>query len=955
MEENNQDQQQRREEMQKQTQQHILDEYLEEYIERSQLPDDMEETIQEETVAVSVGDGGGDDEGDDGEPPEDEERVSVRPVLLNDEMKNSYIQYAMSVIIGRALPDARDGLKPVHRRILFSMKENGMVYEKPPKKSAHVVGDVLAKYHPHGDSAVYDALVRMAQDFSLRYPLIDGQGNFGSIDGDEAAAMRYTEARMARITSEMLEDLDKETVDFRPNYDESSEEPAVMPAKLPNLLINGSTGIAVGMATNMPPHNIAEVIDATVMLIDAPETDVPELMSVIKGPDFPTRGVILGSEGIASAYKTGRGSVRIQAVSHLEEMRGSRQKIVVTELPYQVNKARLIENIAELVRDKKVTGISDLRDESDRDGIRVVIELTGGTNPEVLLNQLYKHTQLQVSFGIINLAIVDGVPRVMGLRQLLKIYLKHRMEVIQRRTLYDLRTAREREHILNGLKTALDNIDPVIELIKASQDAQMAKEGLMSQFGLDEIQAKAILEMRLQRLTGLEIQKILDELAEVLEKIKELERIAQSDEIKYGIIREELLMMKEKYGDDRRTQIIQSGFDVDNEDLIQKEDVIITMTDHGYIKRLSANTYSRQHRGGKGIIGMETKEEDVVVNLFVSSTHNYILFFTNKGRVYWKKGYEIPEGSRTSKGKSIVNFLDLKEDEYVTASIPVKDFKAGRYLMMVTKNGTVKKTPLDEFKNPRKAGIIATTLMPNDELVNVIQTDGFRDVVMVSRAGKAVRFDEKEVRPMGRSARGVMGMRLVKPDDAVVSMDVVDPNEALLTITENGYGKITRFDEYIKKHRGTQGVMSIVTDKRNGRVVSVKSVGSDDELIITSAEGITLRIRTGGELRVQGRNTKGVRIMKLSAENKVVSVAVVKQPTTDASDSEETTENDAASARQTFEADADASIEPEDSSYEQENINETEQDEEIEYEDEEVEYEDEEVEYEDEEVEYDGE
>ncbi|MCL2550251.1 MAG: DNA gyrase subunit A, partial [Methanimicrococcus sp.] len=529
-----------------------------------------------------------------------------------------------------------------------------------------------------------------------------------------------------------------------------------------------------------------------------------------------------------------------------------------------------------------------------------------------LLNQLYKHTQLQVSFGIINLAIVDGVPRVMGLRQLLKIYLKHRMDVIQRRTLYDLRTARERGHILNGLKTALDNIDPVIELIKASQDAQTAKEGLMSQFGLDEIQAKAILEMRLQKLTGLEIQKILEELAEVLEKIKELEKIAESDEIKYGIIREELLMMKEKYGDVRRTQIIQSGFDIDNEDLIQREDVIITMTDRGYIKRLSANTYSRQHRGGKGIIGMETKEEDIVLNMFVSSTHNYILFFTNKGRVYWKKGYEIPEGSRTSKGKSIVNFLDLKDDESVTASIPVKEFEEGQYLMMVTKNGTVKKTPLTDFKNPRKTGIIATTLMPNDELVNVIQTDGGREVVMVSRAGKSVRFDEKEVRPMGRSARGVTGMKLVKPEDAVVSMDVVNPDEALLTITENGFGKVTRFEEYIKKHRGIQGVMSIVTDKRNGRVVSVRSVSPEDELIITSAEGIIIRIRAG-ELRAQGRNTKGVRIMKLSAEDKVVSVAAVKTPVENVPDSEKRNENEAGSAHQIYEDGLSVSDEPEDS------------------------------------------
>jgi len=845
---------------------------LDEYVRRSQLPDEEKvETFEDGNNA------GGEDDGED-IPIVDEERQAVRPIVLNEEMKNSYIQYAMSVIIGRALPDARDGLKPVHRRILYSMKENGVVYEKQPKKSAHIVGDVLGKYHPHGDSSVYDALVRMVQDFSLRYPLIDGQGNFGSIDGDMAAAMRYTEVRMGKISAEMLEDLDKETVEFRPNYDESLKEPSVLPAKLPNLLINGSTGIAVGMATNMPPHNITEVIDATVMMIDNPEAEVPELMTVIKGPDFPTSAVILGNEGIISAYKTGRGSVRIQAVSSIEEMKGNRQKIIVTELPYQVNKARLIENIAELVRDKKISGISDLRDESDRDGIRIVLELTGGTNADVLLNQLYKHTQLQTSFGIINLAIVDGVPRVMGLRQLLKVYLKHRLDVIQKRTLYDLKTAREREHILNGLKIAIDNIDPVIELIKASNDAQIAKENLMAQFALDEIQAKAILEMRLQRLTGLEMQKIIDELNEILEKIKELQKISESDDIKYGIIRAELLEMKEKYGDERRTQIIHGGFDVDNEDLIQREDVIITMTDRGYIKRISANTYSRQRRGGRGIIGMETKEEDIVVNLFVSSTHNYIMFFTNKGRVYWKKGYEIPEGSRISKGKSIVNFLDLKDDEYVTATIPVSEFKEDRYLMMVTKEGIVKKTPLTDFKNPRKAGIIATTLVDNDELVNVVQTDGSREVVMVSRSGKAARFNEKEVRPMGRSARGVMGMRLVRKDDAIVSMDVVNPDEALLTITENGFGKVTPFDKYIKKHRGIQGVMSIVTDDRNGQVVAVKSVSPTDELIITSSEGIVIRIRVGEGLREQGRNTKGVRIMKLAENDKVVSVAAVKQP-----------------------------------------------------------------------------
>ncbi|MDV0447582.1 DNA gyrase subunit A [Methanosarcinaceae archaeon Ag5] len=887
---------------------------LDEYVRRSQLPDDDVEHIEEKsaeelyamrnedskTAMVGTGnsgegdgnnggnnddgnnDGGNNDGGDDDNDGvflgEDEERVAVRPVFISDEMKNSYIQYAMSVIVGRALPDARDGLKPVHRRILFSMNETGITSDKPYRKSARVVGDVLGKYHPHGDSSVYDAIVRMVQEFSLRYPLIDGQGNFGSIDGDSAAAMRYTEVRMDKISAEMLDDIDKDTVDFRPNYDESLKEPSVLPAKLPSLLVNGSTGIAVGMATNMPPHNLSEVVDATVMLIDNPDAEAPELMTVLKGPDFPTGAHILGNEGAISAYKTGRGSVRIQAVSHIEEMKNDRQKIVITELPYQVNKARLIENIAELVRDKKVVGISDMRDESDRDGIRVVLELSRGTNADVLLNQLYKHTQLQTSFGIINLAIVDGVPRVMGLRQLLKVYLKHRMEVIQRRTIYDLKVAREREHILNGLKIAIDNIDEVIELIKASNDAQIAREGLVSRYGLDDIQAKAILEMRLQRLTGLEIQKILDELDELRQKILDLGKIIESDEIKYGIIRAELLDIKEKFGDERRSKIIHGGFDVDNEDLIQREDVVITMTNHGYIKRIPLSTYSRQNRGGKGIIGMETKEEDIVENLFVSSTHNYILFFTNKGRVYWKKGYEIPEGSRTSKGKSIVNFLDLKENEFVTANIPVAKFTDDQYLMMATKEGIVKKTPLSDFSNPRKTGIIATTLAANDELVNVVLTTGKDDIVMVSRAGKSVRFFEEEVRPMGRSARGVIGMRLSKENDAIVCMDVVNPEEALLTITENGYGKISSFEEYATKHRGIQGVMTIVTNQRNGPVVAVKSVGKDDELIITSAEGIVIRVGAG-TIREQGRNTQGVRIMKLSDGDKVVGMACVKPAT----------------------------------------------------------------------------
>lgn len=801
--------------------------------------------------------------------------ASVIPVRISDEMKQSYINYSMSVIIGRALPDARDGLKPVHRRILYSMNESGITNDKPYKKSARVVGDVLGKYHPHGDSSVYDAIVRMVQDFSLRYPLIDGQGNFGSIDGDSAAAMRYTEVRMDKISNEMIQDIEKETVLFKPNYDESLKEPDVLPSKLPNLLVNGSTGIAVGMATNMPPHNLNEVIDALLILTEEPDADVSRLMSAIKGPDFPTGAHILGTEGIISAYKTGRGSIRIRSVSSVEEMKGDRQRIVVTELPYQVNKARLIETIAGLVRDKKITGISDLRDESDREGIRLVIELSRGTNPQVLLNQLYKHTQLQTSFGINNLAIVDGVPRVLNLRQLLKVYLMHRIDVIQKRTLYDLRIAREREHILKGLKVALDHIDAVIELIKSSADAPAARTALMKTYDLDDIQAKAILDMRLQRLTGLEIEKIMTELDDLVEKIGRLEQIIASDDLKYEIIREELKEMKEIYGDERRSQIIHGEFDVAHEDLIPKEDVVITMTNRGYIKRIPVNTYSKQNRGGKGVIGMETKDEDVVVDMFISSTHSHILFFTNKGRVYWKKGYEIPEGSRTSKGKSIVNFLDLGEYEQITACIPVSEFRDDRYLMMATKEGIIKKTVVSEFKNPRRSGIIATTLAPNDELVSVVQTDGTNDVILVSRSGKASRFPEKEIRPMGRNARGVIGMRLADENDSVVSMTVVNESETLLTLTENGYGKRTKYDEYVTKHRATQGVMTIVTSLRNGPVVGVKSVSDDDELILTSAEGIIIRI-AARTISVFGRNTQGVRIMNLNPGDTLVSLARIR-------------------------------------------------------------------------------
>jgi len=796
----------------------------------------------------------------------------VTSILIENEMKRSYINYAMSVIVGRALPDARDGFKPVHRRVLFAMKEAGITHDKPYKKSARVVGDVLGKYHPHGDTAVYDTIVRMVQDFSLRYPLIDGQGNFGSIDGDSAAAMRYTEVRMDKIAEEMLVDIDKETVPFMPNYDGSMEEPEVLPAKLPNLLVNGSTGIAVGMATNMAPHNIVEVIDGILMLIENPDITIPELMTVIKGPDFPTGAHILGTAGIKSAYMTGRGALKIRAVAEIQEFKKDRQRIIVTELPYQVNKARMIENIAQLVRDKIIMGISDLRDESDREGIRVVIELSRGTNPKVVLNQLYKHTQMETTFGVINLALVDGKPKELNLKELLEIYLEYRMEIIQKRTLYDLKKSEERAHILDGLKIALDNIDEIVALIKGSANADEAKQGLMENFALDEIQSKAILDMRLQRLTGLETQKVLEELEGLVKLIGELRKILESDELKYEIIRNELLELKDKYGDARRTKIVQSAAEVREEDLIHEEEVVVTITNGGYIKRIPLRTYTMQRRGGRGIIGMEMKEEDFVENLFISSTHNYILFFTNLGRLYWEKVYEIPEGSRQSRGKAIVNLLELKEGETINAMIPVKEFDKNHYLLMATRAGTIKKTPLSEFKNPRKAGIIAVTLDEDDELVRVLLTDGKKEVLMVSKKGKAIRFSEEDVRPMGRTARGVRGMTLDGSDDEVVSLDIVGETTTLLTVTENGFGKRTEYSQYPAHRRGGKGVITIITNERNGPVSRVRSVADDDELIFTSADGIIIRI-PAKDISIQGRNTQGVRIINLKPGDKVAGVA----------------------------------------------------------------------------------
>jgi DNA gyrase subunit A len=801
---------------------------------------------------------------------EDQERDKIVPLNIEDEMKNSYIDYAMSVIVGRALPDVRDGLKPVHRRILFGMKEQGMTHDKPYKKSARIVGDVMGKYHPHGDAAIYDTMVRMAQDFNLRYPLADGQGNFGSIDGDSAAAMRYTEIRMSRIAEEMLADIDKDTVDFIPNYDGSLEEPVVLPSKLPNLLVNGSTGIAVGMATNMPPHNLNEIIDAIHMSIDDPEVSFEQLMSVVKGPDFPTGANIFGTAGILSAYRTGKGIVKIRAKTRVEELK-NKEAIIIDEVPYQVNKAKLIENIAELVKDKKISGITDLRDESDRDGIRVVIELSRGTNADVVVNQLFKHTQMESTFGIINLALVDNQPLVLTLKQLIRHFIDHRVEVITRRSQFELEKARKRAHILEGLQIALDHIDQVISLIRASTTVDEAREGLIANFELSEEQAKAILDMRLQRLTGLEREKIDNEHRELMETIKWLlELLADRDKI-LQIIKEELSEIKERYGNPRRTQIIEGGVSLEDEDLIPVEEVVVTISNSGYIKRQPIDTYKQQHRGGRGIIGMDTKEADFVEDLFVASTHDYILFFTDRGRVHWLKVYEIPDASRQSRGKAIINLIEVASNEKITAQIPVKSFEGDQYLVMATRCGVVNKTELSAFKNPRRGGIIAINLDEGDELQTVKLTDGSMDIIIGTRHGKAIRFSETDVRATGRSSRGVRGIRLVG-DNHVVGMDIVKEDTTLLTITENGFGKRTPFEEYRNINRGGQGVITITTNFRNGLVVDVKAVSEKDELMVTTSNGIIIRLPVS-DIRVQGRNTQGVKIMNVKGNDKVMAVA----------------------------------------------------------------------------------
>lgn len=786
-------------------------------------------------------------------------------------MKKSYIDYAMSVIVGRALPDVRDGLKPVHRRILFAMYDLGMTPDKPYKKSARIVGEVLGKYHPHGDTAVYDAMVRMAQDFASRYPLVSGHGNFGSIDGDSAAAMRYTEARMSKISIELLTDINKETVDFTPNFDESLKEPTVLPAKIPNLLINGSSGIAVGMATNIPPHNITEVIDGIIKLIKNPDITSEELNSVITGPDFPTGGKIMGREGIRSAYTTGRGIVKIRATSHMEQLKNGKSQIIVTELPYMVNKSKLVEKIAELVRDKKIDGITDLRDESDRKGMRIVIELRRDVNHNVILNQLYKHTQLQDSFGIIMLALVDGEPKVLNLKQVLFYYLEHQKDVIVRRTKFDLARAEARAHIVEGLRIALNNLDEVIKTIRQSQTTEIAKNSLMEKFSLSEKQAQAILDMRLQRLTGLEREKLENEYKELLEKIAYFKNVLSNEKMVLEIIEGELEEIKRKYGDKRRSQIVEDDTKIEIEDLIPVEDVVITMTHSGYIKRLPIDTYRNQRRGGRGVSGIAIKESDVVEHLYITTTHHNLLVFTNVGKVYRLKVYEIPDGSRQSKGTAIVNLLGLPKDELVTALIPVQTFDDNTYLVMATKNGIVKRSVLTAYNSSRKDGIIAIHLDENDELIGVRMTKGRVDLILATAKGIVIRFSEKDVRVMGRITRGVKGITLSE-GDYVQSMARTKENVDVLFVTDKGYGKITPLSDFKVQNRGGKGVIGIKLNKKNGQLVAIRVVNEEDDIMLVSSEGIIIRMEIKGISRM-GRNTQGVRLMRMEENDQVVEIA----------------------------------------------------------------------------------
>ncbi len=799
----------------------------------------------------------------------------IVPVNLENEMRTSYIDYAMSVIVSRALPDVRDGLKPVHRRILYAMQEAGMGSTKPYKKSARIVGEVLGKYHPHGDSSVYDAIVRMAQDFSMRYMLADGHGNFGSVDGDPPAAMRYTEVRMSKISELMLADIEKDTVEFVPNYDESLKEPSVLPAKFPQLLVNGTSGIAVGMATNIPPHNMREVIDGVLLLIERPDASIEELMQIVKGPDFPTAGLILGTSGIRDAYMTGRGSIKMRAKAKIEEMSNGKHRIVVTELPYQVNKARLIEKIAALVREKTVDGITELRDESDRNGMSIVIELRRDVNANVMLNQLYKHTQLQETFGVIMLALVDGKPQILNLKEVLHYYLKHQEDVITRRTKYELNKAEARAHILEGLNIALDHLDAVITTIRESRTADVAKEALMGGFKLTEKQAQSILELRLQRLTGLEREKIEQEYQETLKAIEEYKEILADENKILAIIKSELTEVKEKYGDDRRTKITVDSSDIAVEDLIADEDMVITLTHNNYIKRMPLNTYRTQKRGGRGVTGMGTKETDFVENILITTTHQTVLFFTGRGRVFYLKSYEIPEAGRQAKGTAIINLLQLDKGEKITAVIQVKNFDPTSYLFMATKKGIVKKTSLAEFGNIRKVGLNAINLDDDDELIGVKFTDGKRKVMLGTKNGMAIAFDESDVRAMGRVARGVKGITL-KDGDEVVGMVNLHKDWDILSVTAMGYGKRTPVDEFRLQTRGGKGLIALKVTERTGDVIGIKAVKPDQELLLVTTEGIIIRTNIS-EISVQGRNTQGVTLMRTGENDSVISLATMDQ------------------------------------------------------------------------------
>ncbi|KAA3609842.1 MAG: DNA gyrase subunit A [Calditrichaeota bacterium] len=801
------------------------------------------------------------------------ENENILPRLIEEEMKESYLDYSMSVIVSRALPDVRDGLKPVHRRVLFGMRELSMSHNRPYKKSARIVGEVLGKYHPHGDTAVYDTIVRMVQDFSLRYPLVDGQGNFGSVDGDSPAAMRYTEVRMDQISDELLTDIDKDTVNFSRNFDDTLDEPTVLPAKIPNLLINGSTGIAVGMATNIPPHNLQEVIEAVKATIDNPEIEILDLMEFVKGPDFPTAGILYGTEEIKRAYTTGRGKARVRARTSTEEMKNGRQRIIVSEIPYQVNKLNLLNKIVELIKEKKIEGISDLRDESDRDGMRIVLELKKDIDPEAILNLLYKHTQMQTTFGIILLALVDGQPKVLNLKEIIDHFIKHRLDVIVRRTQFELDQAERRAHILEGLRIAIDNIDEIIELIKKSKDPIEAREQLMKRFGLSEIQAKAILDMRLQRLTGLERDKIEAEYQELLVLIDSLKEILGSQEKQFVIIKDELDEILSKYADERRTEIIENYEEIAYEDLITEEEMVVTISHGGFIKRFATQEYKTQHRGGRGVSGATVKDEDFVEHLFVASTHDYILFFTDRGRCHWLKVYMIPQTSKTARGRSIINLINIEQGEKIQAFVSVRDFEQDGHITMATQNGTIKKTDLEKFSRPRKGGIIAINIREDDKLINAQVTSGNDGILIVTRNGRSIHFKESDVRSMGRNSTGVKAIKL-KGDDEVIAMAVADPERMLLTISDHGYGKRTQVTDFRVQNRGGSGIIAMKVTEKTGKLAAAVEVSGNEDIMIITEKGIVIRQKIE-QVSIISRNTQGVRMIRLDENDSVSDIALV--------------------------------------------------------------------------------